>query len=293
MKSISNKRKSILRKSLFRRLIFRYRLLVVNEDEQRQTYSAKFSVLGMIALLTVFAVVSGYVAVSVYNHSPRQTRENEQEYMVRKTIVNEALRLDSLEEILTVHERYMQNVQSILLGEIKVDTVYSIDSLAKVRQDVSLMPGTEREEAFVQAYEEAERYNITAQTPSIQELKSLDLMRPTLGVLSRLYDPQNNHLGVDIAVSPNQSVVSVMDGTVLMSAFTAEEGYMICVSHPAGMISIFSNLESVMCRSGEKVRQGQAIAIAGAGGINTSPHLHFELWYMGQSIDPTKYILFQ
>lgn len=293
MKSIRNKRKSIIRKSLLRRLVFMYRLSVVNEEEQRQTYTARFSVLGMILFLVVFSTIVGYVAVSVYNHSPRQARESEQEYMVRRNIVDEALRLDSLESVLSVHERYMKNVQSILLGEINVDTVYSVDSLAKVREEIPLMQATAAEESFVQAYEEAERYNITTQTPAIQELKSLDLMRPTLGVLTRLYDPLNDHLGVDIAVSPNQSVVSVMDGTVLMSAFTAEEGYVVCVSHPAGMISIFSNLESVMCRSGEKVRQGQAIAIAGAGGLNTSPHLHFELWYMGQSIDPTKYILFQ
>jgi len=293
MKSIRNKRKSIIRKSLLRRLVFPYRLLVVNEEEQRQTYTVKFTVLRLILMMALFAVVAGYAAVSVYRHSPRQTRENEQEYMVRRTIVDEALRLDSLEEVLSVHEKYMQNVQSILLGEISVDTVYSVDSLARIREEVPMMPSTPAEDAFVQAYEEAERYNITAQQPAIQELKSLDLMRPTLGVLTRLYEPVNNHYGVDIAVSPNQSVVSVMDGTVLMSSFTAEEGYVVCVSHPAGMISIFSNLESVLCRSGEKVRQGQAIAIAGAGGVHSTSHLHFELWYMGQSIDPTKYILFQ
>ena len=49
-----------------------------------------------------------------------------------------------------------------------------------------------------------------------------------------------------------------------------------------------------MCREGDVVRAGDAIAILGGGGsTSTGPHLHFELWYKGIALNPEEYISFE
>ena len=158
------------------------------------------------------------------------------------------------------------------------------------------MEPTSREEEFVRQFEEAERYNITSQSVPMQDIRSMSLFRPTQGLVASSFNTLDSHFGVDIAASPNQSVVSVLDGTVLVSSFTAESGYTICVVHPGELVSVYKHCESLLRKSGDKVRQGEVIALVGrntGGGETPGSHLHFELWYQGQPIDPEKYILFQ
>ena len=144
-------------------------------------------------------------------------------------------------------------------------------------------------------YEEAERYNITSMSKPVSDILAISMFRPTAGLVTRSYNALEQHLGVDIAASPNQSVVSVLDGTVLLATYTSEMGYTICIAHPGELISVYKHCESVLKKSGDRVKQGEVIALVGQGKDKTlqGSHLHFELWYQGQPLDPEKYILFQ
>ena len=144
-------------------------------------------------------------------------------------------------------------------------------------------------------YEEAERYNITTQSQPVTDVSSMSIFRPTAGLVTQSYDALDQHLGVDIAASPNQSVVAVLDGTVLMSTYTSDMGYTICIVHPGELISVYKHCESLLKKTGDRVKQGDVVALVGRGTDRAlqGSHLHFELWYQGQPLDPEKYILFQ
>ena len=144
-------------------------------------------------------------------------------------------------------------------------------------------------------YEEAERYNITSQSQPVNDVRSISIFRPTAGLVSKSYNALDQHWGVDIAASPNQSVVSVLDGTVLMSTYTSDNGYTIVVVHPGELISVYKHCESLLKKTGDRVKQGEVVALVGRGKDSSlqGSHLHFELWYQGQPLDPEKYILFQ
>ncbi|MEG1546847.1 MAG: M23 family metallopeptidase, partial [Bacteroides sp.] len=117
--------------------------------------------------------------------------------------------------------------------------------------------------------------------------------RPTRGMISSNFDPQIKHYGVDIAANPNESVLSILDGTVLLSTYTAETGYVIQVQHNQNFISVYKHCGSLLKREGDKVRGGEAIALVGnTGKQTTGPHLHFELWHKGEAVTPEKYIVF-
>jgi len=294
MKSIRQKRKAVGRKSLFRRFVYLYRLSVVNEDEQRKVFGMRISHFIVTLVVLVIAALGAWLGVVAYRHSPMQVGNEQQDYLIRQSIVNEALRIDSLEQIVELQNRYITNIQDIIAGTVSIDTVYSVDSLARQR-NVHIIERSEIEENFMRQYEEAERYNITSQSRPVNDVLSISMFRPTAGLVSQSYNALESHLGVDIAASPNQSVVAVLDGTVLFSSYTSEMGYTICIVHPGELITVYKHCESLLKKSGDRVKQGDVVALVGRGKDNSlqGAHLHFELWYQGQPIDPEKYILFQ
>ncbi len=294
MKSISRKRKAVGRKSLFRRFTYKYRLVITNEDEQRMVFRMKVSHFLFTSLLLAVACIGAWVGIELFRHSPRQVRAMSDDYRIRQSIVNEALRLDSLEQMVELQNRYITNIQDIISGAVSIDTVYSVDSLARERSE-QLMERSEREETFMRQYEEAERYNITSQSQPVNDVRTIGMFRPTAGLIISGFNELESHTGVDIAATPNQSVTAVMDGTVLFATYTSDMGYTICVVHPGELISIYKHCESLLKKAGDKVRQGDVIALVGSGRNDDSrkSHLHFELWYQGQPLDPEKYILFQ
>lgn len=294
MKSIRQKRKAIGRKSLFRRFVYLYRLTVVNEDEQRRVFRMKISHFILTTFVLVIAVLGGWAGIWLYQNSPKQRGTSLEDYRIRQAIVNEALRIDSLEQVFEMQSRYITTLQDIIAGTVEIDTVYSVDSLARQRSEL-LMERSEREEIFARQYEEAERYNITSQSQPVNDVLTISMFRPTAGIVSSSYNAMESHLGVDIVASPNQSVVSVLDGTVLMANYTSDMGYTICIVHPGELISVYKHCESLLKKAGDRVKQGDVVALVGRRNENSpqSSHLHFELWYQGQPLDPEKYILFQ
>ena len=294
MKSIRQKRRAVGRKSLFRRFVYLYRLNVFNEDEQRMVFGMKISHLILTLAVVAVAGLGAWGGIELYKHSPKQKGIALEDYRIRQAIVDEALRIDSLEMVFELQNKYVTMLQDIIAGTVKIDTVYSVDSLTRQRSE-QLMERTQREEEFMRQYEETERYNITSQSQPVNDVSSISMFRPTAGLVSQSYDPLEQHLGVDIAASPNQSVVSVLDGTVLMAAYTSEMGYTICIVHPGELISVYKHCESLLKKTGDRVKQGDVVALVGRGTDHSlyGSHLHFELWYQGQPLDPEKYILFQ
>ncbi len=294
MKSIRQKRKEVGRKSLFRRFVYLYRLTVVNEDEQRRVFRMKISHFILTLAVIVVAGLGAWGGIEIFQRLPKQKGTTLEDYRIRQAIVNEALRIDSLEQVFELQNKYITNLQDIIAGTVSLDTVYSIDSLARVRSEL-LMERSEREETFMRQYEEAERYNITTQSQPVTDVSSISMFRPTAGLVTQSYDALEQHLGVDIAASPNQSVVSVLDGTVLMATYTSDNGYTICIVHPGELISVYKHCESLLKKTGDRVKQGDVVALVGRGTDRSmqGSHLHFELWYQGQPLDPEKYILFQ
>lgn len=85
------------------------------------------------------------------------------------------------------------------------------------------MERSKEEEEFRKQYEEKERYNLTAVT-DVRDAAGLIFYRPLRGVMSAGFSPEKRHFGIDLTASPNESILATLDGTVIMSAYTAEWG---------------------------------------------------------------------
>lgn len=211
---------------------------------------------------------------------------------VRRQIVESSLRIDSLSDAVQRHRLYVMNIQDILRGEVKIDTATTIDSITILRSE-HLMERTEREKEFARKYEESEKYNLISHTLHKSEMEELHFYPPMRGLLADGFDANAQHFGADIAATNDRNICSVLDGTVLMSGYTATHGYVIMVQHIGNLVTVYKHLSAVFKSESERVKAGEVIGIAGTQGEKTNkPFLHFELWHKGVALDPTQYISF-
>lgn len=120
---------------------------------------------------------------------------------------------------------------------------------------------------------------------------------PTTGRISTLFGSQriyrngeagSYHSGLDVAKPTGSVIVAPADGVVILAAdhpFTLE-GNLLMIDHGMGLNSAFLHLSRIDVRVGDHVRRGQPIALSGATGRATGPHLHWSLRWNAAKIDP-------
>lgn len=126
---------------------------------------------------------------------------------------------------------------------------------------------------------------------SIQD-ESLLFIKPINGFLSRRFDSDKGHMGLDFAVKEGTPVYASSGGYVIFADYTVNDGYMIILNHLNGYISVYKHCSSLIKRTRENLEQGELLALSGnTGRKTTGPHLHFEIWKNGKPVDPEKYFI--
>lgn len=272
----------------------KYRLTIHNENKLENVLGFYISPLWVIlSLFFSFLLVAGVIYLilaftPVIEYLPG--RINNQ---TRETLVNYNLKIDSLKEVAEKQDRYLANIKNLMEGNHTIDSVLNAPELPST-DDISIVT-SELEKEFAAAFEEREKYNLTSYATSVGTLQELNLYRPTSGVVIRNFSPQERHYGVDIAENPGESVLAIHGGTVVMSDYTAKEGYTIAIQHRENLVSIYRNCHRLLKEVGEKVSAGEVIATLGSNSDKegkTKPYLHFELWHRGKALDPNIYIAF-
>lgn len=101
---------------------------------------------------------------------------------------------------------------------------------------------------------------------------------------------RQHHWGIDIAAPPGTPVVASAAGVVQYAGAYAGYGSTVYISHGAGWATVYAHLSAIHVRPGTQVRQGAVIGAVGSEGRSTGPHLHFELRYRNQPVDPLRYL---
>ena len=165
----------------WRNFKFKYKLTITNENTLEEVVGIHVSKLnGVSVLLLTFTVIFLIVSTIIVFTPLRNYLPGYMNSEVREQVVVNALRADSLQDALNRQSLYIMNIQDIFKGQVKVDTVHSIDSLTIARSE-ELMERTQQEEEFRKQYEEKERYNLTATDYNITS--GLIFHRPTRGMM--------------------------------------------------------------------------------------------------------------
>jgi murein DD-endopeptidase MepM/ murein hydrolase activator NlpD len=130
------------------------------------------------------------------------------------------------------------------------------------------------------------------QTRNLEQGDLLPLTMPADGYLTRGFDAQQEHYGIDIAGKPGTAIFAAADGSVMFAGWTYEDGFMMIIGHSQGYMTVYKHNQALLKSTAEKVRRGEPIALLGnTGTTSAGPHLHFELWKDGIVCDPDNYLL--
>ena len=281
------------KKTFWKRVRFKYKLAFYNESTLEEVWSLRVSQLSafntflLIAFFLIAVTSLVIIKTPIRNYLPGYL-----DVEVRNEIIQNALRADSLELMISRQARYLEHVSAILTGTMTVDSIHRSDSLAFMTADYDI-PRTENEEKFAALFEEEEKYNLTTLTPNLIAAEGIFFYRPVNGVISSHYDVEERHFGVDLVTGPKESVLATLDGIVIYTGYDQNYGNVITLQHKNGFVSTYKHNYLILKGIGDYVVAGEVIASVGnTGELSTGPHLHFELWYKGASVNPEEFIAF-
>jgi len=269
-----------------------YRVTVFNDSTFQSVWSMKLTrlkVLGafsMASLIIIMLVTLLIAATGLREYIPGYPDAEQRQLMVET-----ALKVDSLEVELIKRDDFFKGIKAIISGEIPEDNM--VYDTASEYYDVNF--AEYNHDSVFQDNLLAEQLNLSIQgnTRKSSELSQMHFYVPVKGIITNHFNLSTEHFGVDLVSDPNARISSVLEGTVIFSGWTLETGYVLYVQHEADLVSVYKHNAELLKSTGDKVRAGEAIAIIGnSGELSTGPHLHFELWHRGNSLNPEQYIDF-
>ncbi len=285
-----NQKKQRLKK----KLLHKYRLVILNEDTFEERVSFKltrlnvfvlvaFSVILLIVLTTfLIAFTSLREYIPGYSSTALKTKAIE---------LNE--KIDSLQQVRVRDSIYMASIRNVLTGEIKSENINKdslFESFKIDADEVDLTPN-KQDSLLREEVAEEDKYNLFETATS---KVNYVLFPPVKGEITQEYNPKEKHFAIDIVAPKDTPVKATADGTVIFSEWTVATGYVLIIEHPNNLISVYKHNASLTKRQGDLVTAGEVVATVGnTGELTTGPHLHFELWSEGYSINPTSYIDFK
>jgi murein DD-endopeptidase MepM/ murein hydrolase activator NlpD len=270
----------------------KFRFVILNDDTFEELLTLKLSPLNIFVFSVVTIVSTIALTTTVIAFTPlKELIPGYASSKLRREAIELALTTDSLTAAIDRNERYIQGVQRILQGEI-IDTVLQeleTDTSAN-NAEIVLSDPSAQDSAFREWVEEENAFTLNQ---GGAELGIPQLISPLEGIITSEFDKATNHFAVDIAAASNTPVKTCYEGTVIFADWTSETGNIIIVQHENNLLSAYKHNSALLKEVGEFVRSGEAIAIIGNSGENsTGPHLHFELWFEGAPIDPQNFIKF-
>ena len=196
---------------------------------------------------------------------------------------------DSALAKLHLHERYLASIKTILDGGVPdFEGVASLDSVAL--SSSNLPDAGDEDHVLRSRVEEEDRFALKRSGPEVGGEVGFSFS-PLKGVVSDGFDLGRGHIGVDIVAAEGELIHSVDDGAVMISTYTAENGYVVVVQHNNNRLSVYKHNSSLLKEVGDIVLAGDPIAAVGSSGHeSTGPHLHFEWWVKGRPIDPSPWL---
>lgn len=281
---------------LWDRLKYKYKLSVINETSYEEVLNFRLSQLHVLTALSVLAVI--LVTLTILLIAFTDLREFIPGYPdgnTRQMMVENAIRVDSLEGEVAKRDRFLVSLQMVLNGG---DTTYfqSIQNdTLKAGYDSVQFKLSEQETAFRAEMEEQERFNLGFGLKEQNKDKDYyHFFPPVEGVITQSFDEKIRHYGTDIVAKANAKVAAVLDGVVVFTDWTVKTGYVIQIQHANNLLSVYKHNSTLLKNQGDYVRAGEVIAVVGnTGEESTGPHLHFELWRAGNPLNPEDFIKFK
>ncbi|MBO5498742.1 MAG: M23 family metallopeptidase [Bacteroidales bacterium] len=272
----------------------KFRLALIDDRTHQHLLNIHFTRTSFAVAIISILVVLTAIIYSIIAFTPVRTFiPGYPDAHSKRAAIQNAMRIDSLESVIYRWELYSENLRRVVEGEepLKIDSLINAGKTGRERT-ADLTELEIKDSLLRQQVKEEEQFDISDRDKRNLPIEGLHFFTPLKGAVSQQYDPAV-HPYIDIAAPAGSVVKAVLDGTVINDGWSEEAGYTIQIQHDGDIISIYKHNEKLLKKTGDKVTAGSPIALVGnTGSLSTGEHLHFELWYKGEAVNPAKYINF-
>ena len=279
-------------KKIKRKLLHKYRFVVLIEDTFEERFSFKLNRLNVFVFGSVITLLLiGFTTLLIAFTPLREYIPGYSSTALKKEATTLAFKTDSLQRVITINQQYVSSIRKVLTGDVKTvdfnkDSILEVASVDGLR--INQVPSS-ADSLLRDKVAQEDKYNPLTGTSEV----SFVLFAPVKGTISNNYNPKEKHFAVDVVTTKDASVKATADGTVIFAEWTAATGYVIILKHKNNLLSVYKHNASLSKEQGELVKEGEIIATVGnTGELSTGPHLHFELWSNGYPTNPTNFIDF-
>lgn len=283
------------KKTLSNWLTTRYQLIIRNEENFAEKTSMGFTyskvILFSVILFTGLFVLSMFMAKTIL---AKWFDPKHEQMVLNQQLFELAQKVDSLGLEVDRKDQFIANFQRVLSGDTSnfQDPAESLRGENKVLTKPATLEAAASDSAFRKDFEQSD-LSLISLNSKYRELEETFFYSPITGFISDRYDVKKGHLGVDIVAKANEPIKCIADGTVIFSSWTQDSGYVIMVQHRGNLISSYKHNAQLLKKVGTFVSGGEIISIVGnSGELTNGPHLHFELWYNGNSLNPEEFVTF-
>lgn len=260
-----------------------YSVVLIPYDPSRSTRTIKLSLLKITILFILYSIIIFFAGFYIIHASsfgkfiaPASFFENADERTQLELLNEKILELASEVQKLKSTNKRLKN---ILLQQ---DSLNSIDE--KNDKNKSSLQKNSGGNIYSVISDLFNKYFISQ--------RSIVFLKPTDGYISRKFDPEGGHFGIDFATNENNPIFASASGYISFAGYTPEYGYTLVINHTDEFLTRYMHCSILIKKQGDKVQQGELIALAGNSGFKTTgPHLHFELWLKGKPVNPEDYLL--
>lgn len=276
----------------------KFRFVVLNDVTFEEKFSLSLTRTNVWIFLSVVAFTLIFLTAAAIIYTPlKYFIPGFGDYNYRSQILQLQFKTDSLQNALDARAVWLENVVNVANGTIDSTKPPKTAANSTDKSQINLNDVKEEDQELRKEVEDADNfslsYNANQNSGAVDEVKQMHLMDPVEGYVTDEYDVKKEHFGIDIAAKEEAPVKAVLDGKIISATYTFETGYVTMVQHPNNLISVYKHNSRLLKKEGTIVKAGEVIAIVGnTGELSTGPHLHFELWHEGRSLNPRDYIVF-
>ena len=273
----------------------KYRFSIFNDTTHEEIFAFRaYGVLSVVTLVVAVMLLIASVTLLISFTSLRELIPGYPSAQSRQDLIQNAIKIDSLQNEINIWRLQLANIQRITTGEEPL----ALDSLLNLSgSNVALEEYNEayaKDDSLLRATVlKEEQFTLSARSHKIEQIEGLHFFPPLKGVVTEEYNLGIDHPYMDIAAPENSTVSAILDGTVIYAGWDDNAGYVIQLQHDNNLVSVYKHNSKRLMKTRDKVKAGTPIALVGSTGLlSTAPHLHFELWHKGEAIDPAQYIKF-
>jgi len=204
---------------------------------------------------------------------------------------------DNVENVLVVKSSHIKKLIMpiiILIAIIWIGTLYLIDkkrvdrisaSTEKIDKKLDVVFGVLK----VLVYNDSVSNIQLRHFPTTAPMDLINMTKVSSEFQNRI-DPVTKkkqfHWGIDYEASKDTKVYASAEGLVEEADWNDGYGRYIRINHTNGYETVYAHLDSIKVHKGDIVKKGELIGLVGSTGMTTGTHLHYEIYYLNQHINP-------